>query len=191
MGVILKIAAFVVPLGFDTLAVAIMLGLRGLGPLRPALTFAFFEAVMPIIGLLLGRVIGARFETPAVILGGLILFGVALYILKEAFEEQDETEKFSFTTMRTAALAGFGISMDELAIGFPMGTSGLPIPETIGAIAVQAFLVTLVGIAAGKHLGATLGQRTSRVAGIVAALAFGVLGIYLIAQRFVPGLPEI
>jgi hypothetical protein len=53
--VIVKIAAFVVPLGFDTLAVAIALGLRGLGPLRAALAFAFFEAVMPLVGLLLGH----------------------------------------------------------------------------------------------------------------------------------------
>jgi hypothetical protein len=39
--------------------------------------------------------------------------------------------------------------------------------------------------------GATPGGRTSRLAGIVAAVAFGVLGIYLIAQRFVPALPGI
>ena len=37
-----KTAAFVIPLGFDTLAVAVVLGLRGMRPLRPALTFAFF-----------------------------------------------------------------------------------------------------------------------------------------------------
>lgn len=188
---LLKVAAFVVPLGFDTLAVAVMLGLQGVRPLRPALTFAFFEAVMPLIGLLLGRLIGARFETLAVVLGGLVLLGVALYMLKEALEDQDETDKLSFGTMRTAALAGFGISVDELAIGFPMGTSGLPVPETLIAIAIQAFAVTLVGIVAGARLGATLGQRTSRLAGVVAAVAFGVLGAYLIVQRFVPGLPEI
>jgi putative Mn2+ efflux pump MntP len=183
---ILKIAAFVIPLGFDTLAVAVLLGLRGMGPLRPALIFAFFEAVMPLIGLLLGRVIGARFETPAGILGGVVLLGVASYVLKEALEERHETDKISFTTMGAASLAGFGISMDELAIGFPMGTSGLPIPETLGAIAVQTFLVTFVGILAGRRLGGTLAKRTSRVAGIVAAAAFAVLGVYLIAEHFLP-----
>jgi len=38
-----RIIAFVIPLGFDTLAVAIALGLRGIGPFRPALVFAAFE----------------------------------------------------------------------------------------------------------------------------------------------------
>ncbi len=188
---LLKIAVFVVPLGFDTLAVAVVLGLRSLHPLRPALTFAFFEAVMPLVGLLLGRVVGARFETPAVVLGGIVLLAVALYMLKETLQEEDETANVSFTSLRTAALAGFGISMDELAVGFPMGTSGLPVPETIGAIAVQAFVVTYVGIVAGSRLGQALGERTSRVAGLVAAAAFALLGIYLILERFVPGLPQV
>ena len=62
-----KIAAFVVPLGFDTFAVAVLLGLRGMRPLRPAATFTFFEGVMPLVGLLIGRLVGARFKTPAVL----------------------------------------------------------------------------------------------------------------------------
>jgi manganese efflux pump family protein len=188
---LVKIAVFVVPLGIDTFAVAVALGLRGAKPLRPALTFAFFEAVMPLVGLLLGRVAGARFATPAVVLGGVVLIAVALHLAKEALEEGDETETLSFTSLRTAALAGLGISMDELAIGFPMGTSGLPVPATIGAISVQTFLVTYLGIAAGTRLGEAFGRRTSRIAGLVAAAAFAMLGIYLIAQRFVPGLPEV
>jgi Putative manganese efflux pump len=94
--VLLKLVAFVIPLGFDTLAVATALGLRGMRPLRPALTFAFFEALMPLIGLLLGRLVGERFETPAIVLGGVVLLVVALHMLREALEEEDETERLSF-----------------------------------------------------------------------------------------------
>ena len=188
---LLKVAAFVIPLGFDTAAVAVLLGLRGIRPLRPALTFAVFEAVMPLVGLWLGRAIGARYETMAPVLGGLILLGVAGRLLKEALEGEDETADLSFSTMRTAALAGLGISMDELAVGFPMGTSGLPIPWTIAAIAFQTFVVTYAGILVGKRLGAKLGRTTSRIAGLVAAAAFTVLGAYLIARSFAPWLPEI
>ncbi len=188
---IVKMAAFVIPLGFDTLAVAVLLGLRGMSPLRPALTFAVFESVMPLIGLLLGRLVGASFKSPAVVLGGLVLLAVATYMVKEALEDQDETDRISFVTMHMALLAGFGISMDELAIGFPMGTSGLPVPATLAAIAVQAFLVTVAGIALGRRLGADLGRHTSRTAGLVAAGAFGILGVYLIVQRLVRGLPDI
>jgi manganese efflux pump family protein len=190
---IFRIAVFVIPLGFDTFSVAVMLGLHGKRPFQPALTFAFFEAVMPIVGLLLGRLVGARFELPAAVFGGVALLGMAACMLREILEGEREggASKLAFTSVRTTVLAGFGISMDELAIGFPMGVSGLPIPETIAAIALQAFIVTYVGIVAGARFGAAFGRRASKLAAVVAAVAFGVLGVYLIAQRFVPGLPEI
>ncbi|MBC5811602.1 MAG: manganese efflux pump [Candidatus Eremiobacteraeota bacterium] len=167
---------------------AIALGLRRVAPLRPALAFAAFEAVMPILGLILGHVVGARFETAAGVAGGIVLLAVAAYVLKEALEEEDESASLSFSSFRNAMLAGFAISMDELAIGFPMGTSGLPILETLTAIAAQAFVVTLIGIAVGSRLGSLVGRRASRGAGMLAAAAFGLLGIYLIVQRLVPGL---
>lgn len=188
---ILKIALFVVPLGLDTFAIAIALGLRGIRPLRPAVTFAIFEAIMPLVGLFVGHIVGDRFETAASIVGGLVLVTVALFLGKEALEDEDETANVSFDSLRTAALAGFGISLDEAAIGFPMGTSGLPVPQTLAAIAVQAFVVTLVGITLGKRLGERFGATTSRTAGLIAAAAFGLLGTYLIVQRFVPSLPAI
>ena len=188
---LLKIVAFVIPLGFDTLAVAIALGLRDAAPLRPALTFAVFEALMPLIGLIIGAMVGARFETLAAAIGGIVLVLVALYIAKEAMEDDDETEGLSFSSLRTATIAGFGISIDELAVGFPMGTSGLPVPQTLGAIALQAFIVTYGGIALGKRLSEAFGRKTSRAAGFAAAATFGGLGIYLILERVVPGLPQL
>lgn len=144
---------------------------------------------MPLIGLVFGHFVGARFETPAVLAGGVVLLAVAAYMLKEALEQKDETENLSFSSMRNAMIAGFGISMDELAIGFPMGTSGLPIAATIGAIAVQAFIVTLLGINVGTRIGNAFGRRASKAAAFCAAGAFGLLGVYLIVQRFNPGLP--
>lgn len=191
MVALFKIAAFVVPLAFDTFAVAVALGLRGMRPFRPALTFALFEGLMPLIGLFLGGLFGERFATVAVVFGGVVLLAVAARVFREALEEDDEAESLSFSSMRTAALAGFGISTDELAVGFPMGTSGLPKWQTVVAIAVQAFVVTCVGIASGNRLGERFGRRASCAAGVLAAVAFALLGIYLIAQRFVPGLPEV
>lgn len=181
-----KLVAFVIPLGFDTFAVAVLLGIRRLAPLRPAVTFALFEATMPLIGLWLGRFAGARFEAPAQVLGGLILIGVAVHIGREALEDDEEVEGLTFGTLRLAVAAGLGVSMDELAIGFPMGTSGLPIPLTLAAIGAQTFVVTFVGIAAGGVIGARSGKSAAQIASLMAALAFGVLGLYLMVERFVP-----
>jgi len=69
-GGVLARSAFVLPLGLDTLAIAIALGIQGHSPLRPALLFVVFETTMPLIGIVIGRVVGLWFETPAAYLGG-------------------------------------------------------------------------------------------------------------------------
>jgi putative Mn2+ efflux pump MntP len=57
-GVLARIVVFVLPLGLDTLTIAIALGLQSQRPLRPALLFVAFETTMPLIGMVIGRVVG-------------------------------------------------------------------------------------------------------------------------------------
>lgn len=179
----LAIAAFVIPLGFDTLAVAIALGLQGVRPLRPALIFALFEMTMPLAGIALGRFAGARVESLAAYAGGLILVAVGIHALREAFEHDDKAGRFSLHSLRGIAAAGLGVSTDEIAVGFPLGALGLPIGTVLAAIGFQAFVATVGGILTGRKIGRRLGEHAARLSEVVAGAAFIVLGIYLIAER--------
>jgi putative Mn2+ efflux pump MntP len=187
--VALRIAAFVVPLGFDTFAVALALGLRGLRPIRPALVFSLFETVMPLVGILVGRYFGLRFGTLAVYVGGIILIGLGIHTLRETLGRENETASLSFESLRGTLLAGLGISTDEIAVGFPLGALGLPIIPVLAAIAVQAFFVTVAGIMLGRRIGTALGILASRIAGVVAGAAFSLLGIYLLLEQVLLGGP--
>ena len=182
-GVLARIVAFVLPLGLDTLAIAIVLGLQGQRPLRPALLFVVFETTMPLIGIVIGRVVGLWFETPAAYLGGLILLAVGLHTVREARHRENEVQRFALDSLRGIILAGLGISMDEIAIGFPLGALRLPIAAVLGAIAIQTFLVTMGGILIGRKINQRLGKQTSRLAGIAAGAAFLLLRSYLILER--------
>jgi putative Mn2+ efflux pump MntP len=181
--VALRIAAFVIPLGFDTFAVAVALGLRGLRPLRPALLFSLFETAMPLIGILVGRYLGFRFGALAVYLGAIILIGLGIHTLRETLEPNNKTALLSFESVRGTLIAGLGISTDEIAVGFPLGALGLPIIPVLAAIAVQAFLVTAAGILLGRRIGTALGVMASRIAGIAAGTTFLLLGMYLLVER--------
>jgi putative Mn2+ efflux pump MntP len=180
--VILKIVAFVLPLGLDTLAIAIALGLRGLSPWRPAFIFAIFEGIMPIFGIVLARIIGLRFETAAVVIGGMILIGIGFNAVREAMLGPEGAEGVSFSSFRASFVAGLAISTDELAVGFPLGASGLPIATVLIAIAAQALFVTAFGIAVGNRVGSALGRRASRYAGVAAGIAFSAVGLWLILE---------
>ena len=80
-------------------------------------------------------------------------------------------------------MAGLGISMDEIAIGFPLGALRLPIVTVLGAIAIQTFVVSVGGILVGRKISQRLGMQASRLAGLAAGAAFVLLGSYLILER--------
>lgn len=170
------------PLGFDTLAIAIVLGLRGFSPWKPALVFAAFETAMPLVGIVAGRVVGQRFAVAAEIAGGVVLLAVAVHALREAFDDDDEGMGLGFDSVRAALAAGFAISTDELAVGFPIGAVALPVAPLLATIGVQTLLVTVGGIALGRRVGARLGPRASRLAGIAAALGFAGVGVSLLVE---------
>ncbi len=176
-----RIAAFIAPLAFDTLALAIALGLRGIAPWRPAVVFAIFEGCMPAIGAALALVIGARYAGVSVYLGAAILIGLGVHTLREALEDADEAKGLDFGSLRSMAVAGFAISVDELAVGFPIGTAALPVPTVLLAIAAQAFVVTLLGVTFGQRLGA----RAARAAGIGAGVCFILLAAWLVVEHLV------
>jgi putative Mn2+ efflux pump MntP len=179
-GEIRRIALFVVPLALDTLALAIALGLRGgVAPLRVALVCAVFEGTMPAIGAALALVVPGKYTTWAVYIGSVILIAVGLHALREASEDEQEAEKLSFASPRAMILAGFAISTDELAVGFPLAASGLPVPTTLLIIAAQAFLVAYLGVAFGRRLG----RGAAKYAGVAAGIAFIALGLFVGLER--------
>ena len=181
--VLAKVAALVLPLGLDTFAVAAALGAGGVVParhMRIALLFTAFEAGMPLIGLAvgapLGRAIGASAEYVAI--GVLIAFG--LYTLLGAVENEGRrVAQLAQLRGGTAVLLGVSISLDELAIGFTFGLLRLPVALVVVLIAVQAFVVTQLGLRLGSRLSVHLREGAERLAGV----ALATLGVVLLAEK--------
>jgi putative Mn2+ efflux pump MntP len=182
----LKLIGLVVPLGLDTLGVALALGVAGLPQhrrLRLSLWFAGFEATMPLIGVAvgvpLGRAIGAGAEYGAAAL--IALLGVYLLIRGD---DDDGERLLSLTrgSLAGALLLGLGISLDELAIGFSAGLLRLPVGYLVATVAAQAFLVTQVGLRVGARAASALRGPAESLAGVaLIALACGLLADRLAA----------
>jgi putative Mn2+ efflux pump MntP len=179
-----KLAAFVLPLGVDTFAIAAAVGAAGLKPearRRITALFVAFEAGMPLIGLALGAPLAHVIGGVAEYVAAAVLIGVGAWMLFGEDEEGEEARAHAFTDARGAALLALGlsISLDELAIGFTLGLSKLPVPVVIGAIAVQAAVAAQLGL----RLGARLSERSREWAEKLAGVALGALGIYLLASQ--------
>jgi putative Mn2+ efflux pump MntP len=79
------------------------------------------------------------------------------------------------------ALLGLGISisLDELAIGFSLGLTHLPLIPVIIAIGAQAFAAAQLGLLLGGRIAERYREATERLAGIILI----ALGLFLAAQR--------
>ncbi|HZS94514.1 MAG TPA: manganese efflux pump [Chloroflexota bacterium] len=165
------IAALILPLGLDTLALSAGLGaagLRGSERLRVGLTFSAFEAVMPLIGFLVGRGVGSALGSVGNDVAAIVLAGLGVYMLWPGGADDDE-KIVLLERARGLAILGLGlsISMDELAIGFGSGLLRLPLIVLVVAIGLQAFIVTQIGMRIGARLGGEGREWAERVAGVL------------------------
>jgi putative Mn2+ efflux pump MntP len=212
----LPLLIFILPLGLDTLGVSISLGIKsqrdeiavreGKGLqfaawLNSAVLFSLAETLMPLVGLAIGYTTSLFVSNIMHIVGPLILIGVGLWeLLKEGQEYIHKKKKSSLTTSHNnmpieeqfqwgrQLLLAFSISLDELAIGFSLGT--ITVSHLSGAtvnpfmlcilIGIQGFLMTLIGIALGRTLRIRLRTLKEWTEFLSAFLLIG-LGIWLLA----------
>lgn len=181
-----KLLAFVLPLGLDSFAVAAAIGAAQVTTawqrLRISLVFVIFEGGMPLIGLVLGAALARGIGQAADYVAGAAVAAVGAWMLL-ADETGEEEKAGRFTTTTGLALFGLGISisLDELAIGFTIGLARLPVVAIIVALALQAFVAAQLGLA----IGARIGERWRDRAGQVAGIALILLGAYLITERLI------
>jgi putative Mn2+ efflux pump MntP len=181
----LRLLAFVLPLGLDSFAIAAALGaarpLTRWDRLRISLLFLVFEAGMPLIGLGLGTGLAHAIGDVADYLAAAAVIAVGAWMLLERNEEAEEQRAGQFTTAHGLAVIGLGlsISMDELAIGFSLGLTHLPLGPVIIAIGAQAFIAAQLGLALGSRISENLRERAEQLAAIV---LIG-LGLFLIAEK--------
>ena len=178
-----KLVALILPLGLDTFAVSAALGamrVSGAHRLRLSLLFAAFEALMPLIGLALGAPLGRAIGDAADYIAIGVLFAFGVYTLLHS-EDDDErlSQLVKLGGVSSSLLLGTSISLDELAIGFTLGLLRLPAGLVIVLIALQAFIVTQLGL----RLGHRLSEQVREGAETLAGLALIVLALGLLAER--------
>lgn len=167
-------------LGLDTLGVAIGLGISGLDnrqQLRFGFSFALTEGIMPLVGLALGSVLARAVGDVASYLAIALLLGIGAYAIWEGTHGEEKT--YSAVGLAGLAVLALSVSLDELAVGFSLGLLHVPVVLAVAYIAVQAFIVTLIGTAVGQKLG----ERMAESAELVSGVALVGLGLFLLGER--------
>lgn len=177
----IKLVGLVLSLGLDTFAVAVGLGISGLGRrdrLRFGISFALAEGIMPLAGFFLGHAIASVLGSVASYVAILLLLAVGLYTLREAFEEEEQPAYRAVGTTRLI-LTALSVSLDELTAGLSLGLLHVPILLAAVLIAVQALGLTLIGTALGRYLGSAVAERAEALSGA----ALTLLALFLLGQQ--------
>lgn len=155
-------------LGLDNFAASIAIGLSGVDQtlrVRIALAFGLFEALMPAIGLLLGRQLSGTLGDWAHVIGGLLLITVGIQTVV-AGVRSSATGLADAGLGRILALAA-GLSIDNLIVGFALGAYRAPLVLSIAIIAGVSVGLSLVGLELGAKLGTRVEHRSELLSGVV------------------------
>ncbi len=182
MGLI-ELFILAVGLSMDAMAVAVCKGLsvqrlKLRHALITGLWFGGFQALMPLIGYLLGR----QFQAYIVSVDHWIAFALLVLIganmIKESFGEAEEVNaSFSLRAMLPMAIA---TSIDALAVGVTFAF----LPDTniwaaIAFIGIITFLLSALGVRIGHIFGARFKSKAELCGGIVLIL----MGIKILLEH--------
>jgi manganese efflux pump family protein len=169
------ISIFLIALGLsaDCFAVALSAGVSTrnhswLTVMRVALSFGIFQALMPLIGWLVGRtVINFIAGFDHWVAFALLTF-VGGRMLYESFHHSKAEEK-SVDISRGWMLITMSIatSIDALAVGLSFAFADIQIALAAPIIGIVAMLITIVGFQVGKRAGKLMGKRAETLGGLI------------------------
>jgi len=175
-------------LGLSNFAAAIGIGMGGVdGKTRwkMALVFGFFEALMPIVGLLLGQGLATFIGQIGQYLGAGLLVLTGVYALWQAWRETKKrnagkkTEDNQQADLGRLILTGFAISIDNLVVGFALSLYHVPLLFAAGLIAGVSVAMSLIGLELGRHLGERFGDWSEVFSGVILMLVGLAIGFSL------------
>lgn len=162
-----------VGLSMDAFAVALIRGLR-----MPkfsysqagiiALFFGGFQALMPLIGWLLG----SRFEVYIQHIDHWIAFGILAFIgirmIYQALKEKECPAQAANTLhIKELVLMATATSIDALAIGLTFAFLGIAILPAVSLIGIIAFILSFAGVALGYCCGIRFKRKAELTGGMV------------------------
>jgi manganese efflux pump family protein len=179
---ILSILLIAVGLSADCFAVAVSSGNSSRNQswgriLRVALSFGVFQAVMPVIGWVLGRTVIALISS----FDHWIAFGllglVGSKMLYESFRQSDESAPLSDISKGWLLITmSVATSIDALAVGLSFALLQINISLASPVIGLIAFGITIIGFLVGKRAVKLIGKRAETIGGLILiAIAIRIL----------------
>lgn len=171
------IMLFGVLAGLDNLQVVPALGMNRMRAGRRwmmAISFGLCEAVMPVLGLLIGHLVKQSLVSLAEALGPFILVGCGALIICLALKGKD-TSKVVNSTWTIVGLP-LSLSIDNLVAGVGLGSAGYPVLFSALVIGFISGAMCLFGLLLGDRVGKWIPEEIEILSGayliVIAVMKF-------------------
>ncbi|WP_174520811.1 manganese efflux pump MntP [Alicyclobacillus acidiphilus] len=142
---------------------------------RTAIIFAVFEAIMPIIGMVIGESVAGGIGQKAKYIGIAVLVIMALYSLLRKDNGEDEASRAARAQGAKILFLAIALSLDNLTVGFGVGMFDAPLGLAAIVFGVISLLMTLAGLELGRFLGKRISVSPDKLSGVVLLLVAGVM----------------
>lgn len=167
-------------LSLDAFSISLGMGILGLSRYRMAkisLTVGVFHLLMPLLGILLGRLVSQYFGMLATMLGGLLLLILGGYMFLSSFRQNNET--YMMPVGIGLFLFSFSVSIDSFSVGLSLGMLGARTIATIVAFGMMSLILSWLGLLLGARFQRYFGHYGEMLAGMI-LIAFGLKIILLL-----------
>jgi manganese efflux pump family protein len=176
---VLALVVAAIAVGLDNFGAAIGIGSahgRSRYRWQVAAVFGVFEAGMPVLGMVAGRAVAGEIAGVAPIIGGIVVGLMGVVSVIEALRQGSEAspERRPALGLGRLVLLGLVLSLDNLAVGFALGSAKISLVSAVAVIGVVSVALSLLGLELGGRLGERVGERGELVGG-VALMVVGVL----------------
>ena len=183
-----EVALIAVGLAMDAFAVSLGIGTTrfayGPRPLfRLSFHFGLFQALMPVLGWLLGSSV-ARYIAPVDhwVAFGLLAF-VGIRMIRSGLDSDGESHETDPSRWPTLIVLSIAVSIDAFAIGLSLAMLQVSIIYPVIVIGVVTAALSLIGLLAGRRLGERFGKRMEIIGGVLLI----AIGARVVLSHLFPG----
>ena len=174
VGEIITLTIMAAALGMDAFSVGLGMGMYKLR-LRKifeiGLVIGLFHVIMPLAGILAGKLLSENFGALASWIGGLLLILLGAQMIWSSFQK----EAVSAITPAGAGLLlfAFSVSLDSFSVGLTLGIYGAKTVLVLLIFGILATVQTWAGLLLGKKVRGWIGTYSEALGGSI-LLAFGI-----------------
>lgn len=171
MAFLLQILFISFSLAIDSVSVSIAGGVNSRGAkiadaLKVAFFFGAFQAIMPVLGWLIGEAMESFVASIDHWVAFLLLGIIGLKMIREALSNNGKKVK-NILNNKTLLLLGIATSIDAFVVGITLGLVNIPLIISVSIIGIVTFMLCFFGYLFGSRIGTLFGKKVEILGGAV------------------------